>query len=169
MYLDQEYYSLGSHYNEEDTRLNEKQNGSIEDVNVNGEFSNNEREQLMWLLNEFSDVFSYQPGRTALAEDKIFLKTERPVRMRQRTYRNPHCYREKVKDELREMERMGVIQPSTRMGIATDCGPEKDGSLCFCVECRIPNEVSEFDAYPMLRVGLGQASYISSIDMTKGY
>ena len=79
LYLDQEYYSLCSHYNEEDTGLNEKQNGSMEDVNVNGELSDNEREQLMSLLNEFSDVFSYQPGRTALAEHKIFLKTERPV------------------------------------------------------------------------------------------
>ena len=53
LYLDQEYYSLGSHYNEEDTGLNEKQNGSMEDVNVNGELSDNEREQLMSLLNEF--------------------------------------------------------------------------------------------------------------------
>ena len=43
--LDQKYYSLGSHYNEEDLGLNKKQNGLMEDVNVNGELSDNERER----------------------------------------------------------------------------------------------------------------------------
>ena len=173
LYLDQEYYSLGSHYNEEDTGLNEKQNGSMEDINVNGELSDNEREQLMSLLNEFSDVFSYQPGRTALAEHKIFLKTERPVR--QRAYRIPHSYREQVKEELREMERIGVIRPSTsEWASPLIVVPKKDGSLRLCVDFRKLNEVSEFDAYPMPRVDeildrLGQANYISSIDRTKGY
>ena len=147
LYLAQEYYSLGNHHNEEDTGLNEKQNGSMEDVNVTGELSDNERKRLLLLLNEFSDVFSHQHGRTALAEHKNFLKTERPVR--QRVYRIPHSYREQVKEELREMERMGVIRPSTsEWPSPLLVVPKKDGSLDF----RKQNEVSELDAYPMPRV-----------------
>ena len=73
------------------------------------------------------------------------------------------------------MGRMGVIRPSTNEWASLlIVVPKKDRSLRLCVDFRKPNEVSEFDAYPMPRVDeildrLGQAYYLSSIDMTKGY
>ena len=61
-----------------------------------------------------------------------------------------------------------------QMGIATDCGTKERRVTPLMCRLRKLTEVSEFDAYPMPRVDeilnrLGQANYISSIDMTKGY
>ena len=51
---------------------------------------------------------------------------------------------------------------------------KSDGSIRFCVDyCKV-NEVSKFNAFPMLRVdklldGLGMAHFFSTLDLTKGY
>lgn len=52
--------------------------------------------------------------------------------------------------------------------------PKKDGSLRFCLDFRKVNSVSKFDSYRMPRVDdlverLGQAKYISTLDLCKGY
>ena len=49
--------------------------------------------------------------------------------------------------------------------------PKKDGSLRMCINL---NSVSEADVYPMLRINnlinrLGEARYISTPDLTRGY
>ncbi|XP_052320320.1 sodium channel and clathrin linker 1-like [Oncorhynchus keta] len=49
-----------------------------------------------------------------------------------------------------------------------------DGSLRFCNDFRKVNEISKFDAYPVLRVDellekIGNARYITTLDLTKGY
>ena len=52
--------------------------------------------------------------------------------------------------------------------------PKPDRTFRFCNGFRRLNEVSEFDAYPMPRVGelierLGPARYLTPLDLTKGY
>ena len=51
---------------------------------------------------------------------------------------------------------------------------KKHGSLRLCVDYRYLNEVSQVDAYPMPRVDdiidrLGHASFITPIDLCRGY
>ncbi|CAM4525512.1 unnamed protein product [Lepidochelys olivacea] len=52
--------------------------------------------------------------------------------------------------------------------------PKPDGSVRFCMDfCKV-NAISHFDAYPMpwvdeLLERLGQAEFISTLDLTKGY
>ena len=51
---------------------------------------------------------------------------------------------------------------------------KKDGSLHLCVDYRRLNSVSQFDGYPMPRVDdlidqIGQAKFISTLDLTRGY
>ena len=50
---------------------------------------------------------------------------------------------------------------------------KKDGTIRLCVDYRRLNAVSTVDAYPMPRVDdlidmIGQAQYISTLDLTKG-
>ena len=52
--------------------------------------------------------------------------------------------------------------------------PKKDGTMRMCVDYRKLNSVSAADAYPMPRVDelidrLGNAKYISTLDLTRGY
>lgn len=52
--------------------------------------------------------------------------------------------------------------------------PKPDGKTRVCLDFRRVNELSEFDAYPMPHVQgliekLGKATYLSTLDLTKGY
>ena len=73
------------------------------------------------------------------------------------------------------MLELGVIEEShSPWSSPTVIVPKPDGTLRFCNDFRKLNKVSLFDAYPVLRVDklierLGPASFISTLDLTKGY
>ena len=83
--------------------------------------------------------------------------------------------RNEIKNVLDEMQKHGIIRPS--------CSPysapivpirKKDSSLRICVDYRKLNNVTLFDAYPAPHIDelfeqLGDAEYISRLDMSKGY
>lgn len=46
---------------------------TMSDVHICPELTENQREELRQLLDEYSDIFSYLPGATELAEHKIQL------------------------------------------------------------------------------------------------
>ena len=124
-------------------------------------------------MNEFSDVFNNQPGRTNVIEHRIILTTNKPIR--QCPYRIPKAYRDKVKKEIEEMEENDTIRKSkSELASPLVIVPKKDGSLRLCVDFRRLNAVSEFDAYPIPLVEevldrMGSVNYLSTLDMTKGY
>ena len=82
---------------------------------------------------------------------------------------------EKINREVRDMLQMGIIEPSVsnwRSPIVLV--PKPDGTTRFCVDFRELNRVAKFDAYPMPRAHLlidqlGKATYLSALDLTKGY
>lgn len=52
--------------------------------------------------------------------------------------------------------------------------PKPDGSIHFCIDFWEVNKKAKFDTYPMPRADIllnqvGKASYLSSLDLTKGY
>ena len=132
-----------------------------------------QKNKLQNLVNEFSDVFSNQPGKTIVIEHRIILTTDKPIR--QCPYHIPQAYREKVKKEIEEMEENGIIRKSkSEWASPLVIVPKKDGSLRVCIDFRRLNVVSEFDAYPMPLVKevldrMGYAKYLSTLDMTKRY
>ena len=140
---------------------------------INTQLTNDQRQEMERIVSDFKDVFDTKPGRTSLAEHRIETGLAKPVR--QPPYRLPHAYRETVQKELAEMERDGVIEPSTsEWASPIVLVPKKDGSLRMCVDYRRLNSVSEADAYPMPRIDdlidrLGDAKYITTLDLTRGY
>jgi len=80
-----------------------------------------------------------------------------------------------VKDELKAMVEMGVIEESHSAWTSPIILVNKPyGAICFCVDYRKVNSLSKFDAYPMAQVvdlldRLGMASCFFTLDLTKGY
>ena len=96
--------------------------------------------------------------------------TAQPTRMK--PYRIPIAYREKVEQELLEME-LGeeVLQQMASLIVVVT---KKDGSLWICVDYRRLNQVTVFNDYPMPRVdelldATGGAAFITTLDLAKGY
>ena len=144
--------------------------GEPEKPSVGEQLSAEQHADLDQLLTDFRDVMRNTPGRTDRAEHRIETGGARPVRLP--PYRLPHAYRDTVKQELDEMLKQGIIEPSSSEWSAPIVlVKKKDGSLRLCVDYRRLNEVSETDAYPMPRIDdlidrLGKAGYISTLDLT---
>ncbi|XP_067305997.1 uncharacterized protein [Pseudorasbora parva] len=142
-------------------------------VDVNPHLSAAQKTELQHLVSQFQDVFSSQPGQTNVIQHNI--KTPPGVIVRQRPYRVPEARRQAIEDEIQQMLKLGVIEPSrSPWSSPIVMVPKPDGTLRFCNDFRRLNEVSEFDGYPMPRVDelldrLGRARYISTLDLTKGY
>ncbi|XP_078504379.1 uncharacterized protein LOC144762951 [Lissotriton helveticus] len=139
----------------------------------NEELQDRQQSELRMTLCTFQDVFSSRPGRTSMAEHCIDTPPGKKVRIK--PYRVPEARRAAIKQEVEEMLRLGVIQPSkSDWSSPIVMVPKPDGSRRFCMDFRALNEISLFDAYPIPRVDeliekLGNAKYISTLDLTKGY
>ena len=140
---------------------------------INERLTPKQRGQLNVLRAEFTDVMSDLPGKAELVEHRIETGDAKPVRLL--PYCLPHAYRDIVKKELEEMEKYGIIEKSTSDWFSLIVlAKKKDGTLRFCIDFRRLNSVSKADAYPMPRADdllnqVGQARFISTLDLTKGY
>ncbi|KAL1276731.1 hypothetical protein QQF64_036354 [Cirrhinus molitorella] len=142
-------------------------------VDIDPQLSAAQKTELQHLVGQFSDVFSPRPGQTSVIQHDI--QTPSGVIVRQRPYRIPEARRQAVEEELQDMLKLGVIEPSrSPWSSPIVMVPKPDGTLRFCNDFRRLNEISEFNGYPMPRVDelldrLGRARYISTLDLTKGY
>ncbi len=127
-----------------------------------------QREQLLQIVDKQPNLFRTEPERTKLIEHIIQLTDPSPIR--QQPYRVP----ERLSREIQLIKDMGVIEPSTSpWSSPTVLVPKKDGSLRICLDFWKLNVVSRFDAYPMPQIyelveRIGQAKYITTLDLCKG-
>ena len=141
---------------------------------VGSQLSGTQQQELAGLLGKFQMFFQTLPGSTTLAEHCIQLE-DQGTSVRLPPYQIPHAYREAVREELKEMLKHGVIERSrSDWALPLVTVHKKDGSLRLCVDHRRLNGLSKADAYPIPRVDdlidrVGQAKYISTLDLTKGY
>lgn len=133
--------------------------------------SESQQQQLQSLCHP--ELFQEEPGRTKLVEHDIILKEDAvPKRL---SYRVPERLLPALKKELDLMSSLGVIEPSKSEWCSpVVLVPKKDGTTRFCIDFRYLNSVSKFDSYPMPRIEelierLGNAKYLSTVDLCKGY
>ncbi|XP_071487082.1 uncharacterized protein [Diadema antillarum] len=146
---------------------------SLDDVSINSALSSPQKEQVNELLNEYKDVLSDLPGRTTLGEHHIKLKGNE--HLKSKPYPIPHSLRDTVREEVKTMLSLGVIEPS-ESPIASPIVLVKkpDGSNRFCVDFRKLNKVTVFDAEPIpdqdeLFTKVAHAKFFTKIDLSKGY
>lgn len=129
---------------------------------------------LQIIFNTFPQLFTQKPGLTDVGQHTIRLKPGQ-VPVRQACYRVPERLVGALKEEIRVMLALGVIEASeSEWSSPIVIVPKKDGSLRVCIDFRKLNAISFFDAYPMPRIEdllekIGQANYITTLDLCKGY
>ena len=106
-------------------------------------------------------------------EHDIKLTTDTPVRVKQ--YPLPYSMMQAVNDEVRSMIELGVIERSE----SPYCSPviivkKKDNTNRFCIDFRVLNKITVFDAEPMpsmeqIFAKLASYKFISKLDLSKGY
>ena len=137
------------------------------------ELTTSQREQLEEIVEAYSDVFSDKPGKTDATQHCIDTEGATPFRIP--PYRVAKAWEEDVRQEIRSMLELGVIEPCRSpwaSPIVTVA--KKDGTLRLCVDYRKLNSIMADDPYQMPRVEemldrLGPAEFISTIDLAKGY
>jgi len=82
---------------------------SFLDVLINPELEPDQIKDLRELVSDYRDIFSDVPRLTNLAEHKIEVTTDVPIRSK--PYPLPYAMRSVVHDELDVMLKLGVIEP----------------------------------------------------------
>ncbi|KAK8761932.1 hypothetical protein V5799_026804 [Amblyomma americanum] len=128
------------------------------------------------LLQISSECFSTSPKvqQTPIAKHRI--TTDQHVRpLRQSPYRVSPRERQAIRDQVEEILRDDVIQPSNNPWAApVVLVRKKDGALRFCVDYRRLNNITKKDVYPLRRIDdtldhLCNAKYFSSMDLNSSY
>ena len=140
---------------------------------ISSKLSQQQRLQLEELLQKYDKIFDTTPGHSDVIQHQIATGEAKPVF--HPPYRIPATWQGKVRREIEEMLKAGIITPSTSPWTSPIIPLlKKDGGVRLCVDYRRLNEVTMDDRYPMPRVEelleqMGKAKFISTLDLTKGY
>uniref|UniRef100_A0A7M4F0X7 Integrase catalytic domain-containing protein n=1 Tax=Crocodylus porosus TaxID=8502 RepID=A0A7M4F0X7_CROPO len=132
-----------------------------------------QKKELQRLIAEFGDVFTETPGKARGVEHAILMPRGQVAR--EKWQRIPFFRRQPIREELNRMLAQGIITPSRSPWRSPLVAVTKtDGSLRLCIDFRKVNALTQFDAFPMPQVNelverIGQANFISTLDLAKGY
>ena len=128
------------------------------------------------LMKKSTDIFALDDselGCTNVTSHRIDTGDHQPIK--QMPYRTPIIYRDKITQMVNEMEKRGIVRPSSSPWASpVVLVPKKDGSLRFCVDFRRLNSITQKDVYPLPRVDdildtLGNARFFTTLDLASGY
>ena len=142
-------------------------------VLVSEKLSESQQAEMKTLLCEYPDVITDLPGRTDVCAHNIILNSNEPFRRKQ--YTIPHALQKTVQEEVENMLKMGIIEPSQSPYASPIVLINKnDGSKRFCIDFRTLNRITVFDAEPLpdpehIFASISQDAYFSKFDLTKGY
>ena len=146
---------------------------SVKDVKINSELSQDHFSRVKRVIASYADVLTDLPGRTNLGQHEIQLLDDHPVR--RRPYPIPHSLRQKVQDEVESMIKMDLVEPSDSPYASPLVIVKKpDGTDRYCVDFRLLNAKTRFDAEPVpdqteIFAKLANDRYFTKLDLSKGY
>ncbi|GFO13784.1 Pol polyprotein [Plakobranchus ocellatus] len=121
---------------------------TVNDLKYGDELTLDQRKQLEEVAVTYSSIFSGRPSTASTEEHCIELTSSFPVR--QRPYPVPYAMRQTLRDELREMEDLGVIRKSSSpYASPVVVVKKKDGTNRVCIDYRWLNKLTIFDPQPM--------------------
>ena len=135
-------------------------------------------EKARGLLQEYHDIFSLEKhgmGHTNTTKHKIVLKDLDTPSFTERFHRIPPPQLDEVREHLKLMLDVGVVQPSNSPWCnAVVLVRKKDGSLRFCIDFRRLNALTVKDSHPLPCIcetleSLAGASHYSTFDLNSGF
>ncbi|XP_037526427.1 uncharacterized protein LOC119403570 [Rhipicephalus sanguineus] len=129
--------------------------------------------QLQRIVGEHARIFSDVPGKTDWVYCNLELTASNPVHVKQ--YPLPFATREGVEKEVREMEKLGIIEKSeSPYNSPVILVKKPDGTNRLCIDFRRLNNVLVADSEPMTRTDavfatVANKKYFSKLDFVKGY
>lgn len=135
--------------------------------------SDEQRDDIMHLINNFPNLFNDVPSRTTVLEHDINVGDATPLK--QHAYRVNATKRAVMRDEVDYLLKYGFAKYSYSPW-SSPCllVPKSDGTVRFCTDYRKVNAVTIADCFPLPRMedcvdNLGTARYVSKLDLLKGY
>ena len=132
-----------------------------------------EKEEMTRLIRDFLDLFPDVPKQTDITQHDVDVGNASPVK--QHPYRVNPLKAEMIRQEVDYMIRHGIIEPS-QSSWSSPCVLVKkpDGSVRFYTDYRKVNTLTRTDSHPIPRMDdcidrIGKASYITKLDLLKGY
>ncbi|XP_073809789.1 uncharacterized protein [Danio rerio] len=135
--------------------------------------SQTEKAEVIGLVRSFPMLFSDIPGLTSVIEHDIDVGFTQPIK--QHPYRVNPLKRSLLQKEVEYMLENHIAESSTSPWSSPCLLVEKsDGTFRFCTDYRRVNAVTKSDCYPLPRIDdcvdrVGSATYVSKLDLLKGY
>ena len=137
------------------------------------QLSETQQHELQAVLDKHNKVLDKEPGLTKLVDFDIDTGYSKPIY--QRPYSTPVALRKSVDTEIDWLISKGYIRPSSSPWASPMVMVRKaDGTARLCVDFRKINGLTRQIPFYMPRVeevieGVGQARFISKLDLSKGY
>ncbi|XP_066959143.1 uncharacterized protein [Macrobrachium rosenbergii] len=165
---DDDSYELGAENKMNNSSILENLEDKLKHLSVE------QSSELSEVIQSFSEIFADVPRRTNLTKHEIKIREDgKPFKMR--AYRLSPFHRDVLKKEVEYLLQHGLAEPSSSH-YSSPCVLVKkpDGSFRMCTDYRKLNSISVADNYPLplidqLLDNIGQAKFVSKIDLLKGY
>lgn len=145
----------------------------VETVRLDRQLGPKQQDQARLVLRQRQDMFSTKPAYTTMAVHRVETLEQPPIR--QAAYQVPESVREGMRQEIKDMLDLGVIEPSNSPWASpVVLVPKRDGTTHFCIDYRQLNDCTTTDAYPMPRVDelldrIARGNFPTNLDLCKGY
>ena len=156
----------------DDTKIPEHMNTLVDEEILD----NNQNDMAAEMLFEFIPLFAKSKDDLTVTDfDMHSMKMKSEKTIKQGLRRMPLARRRLVKEELRRMLRLGIIEPSYSSWASPIVLVEKkDGTVRFCVDFRLVNDLLVKDSYPLPRIddsidALRGSQWFSTLDLQSGY
>jgi hypothetical protein len=132
--------------------------------------------EIQELLQQFQGLFDKPvglPPSRACDHEIPLIPEARPVNITQ--YRYPPALKNEIEQQVSEMFKQGIIQPSASLfSSPVLLTKKKDGTYRFCVDFRHLNALSMKSKFPVpvfdqLMDDIGEASWFSNLDLRAGF
>lgn len=158
---------------EEISFIRYEQTESVENIQFGDDLTAEQTAEVKRLVSRFKDVFTDVPGTSTKGRCELKLTTDEPICSKQ--YPIPYYTRADVQNELKEMLKMGVVEPTkSRYNSPILLVKKKDGKIRFCIDFRKINACIEKDPGTSnqakdIFAKVGDAKFLSRLDLSRGY